>query len=622
MGKLSYTDTNFLSGVPFDNSYAHTRWFDTKTQQYQYFKAKEKFTYTNHNFVKIVGKNYIDLNKNVEDVMDCNYLMFKNNEYSGKWFYAFIINVASLNSRTTRVYYEIDVMQTWQFEVSFKKSWIVREHESLSNNWNIVPESFNMGNEYEIVKQYDVKPQPFYYLVYCIKERFDLDYDEADEDGNFYTAPDSLSYYVIPIAYPNSNGEIPDIKYGLSDTPLGQFQTMNHETVSSVMYEFRQSTATPKNIVSVYLTDYLPIPVEEVGSSEYRLKGLARAIIRTQPTVLSIFRITDETAYNYVGEHNVGNVFSDINEAEPKLRYYPYTVIELSDGRGNVVNYKPEGLRYSNGQMVLKTLGAKSFHNYVAYGMRDYNRTGIGLTTNADIISNGIINSNPQDIAVLDELTTAYLQGAKNSLEAQRQTWQTDLFYNRVGSTLRGASSAANLGVNAYLGSVTGGAHSAGGLMSGGLTGGGVVDDVGNMAQAFTNYMHAGADYQNKVNEQNAMLEDIGNQPPNLVKQGSNTNSAVGNDLLGVRVTIKRVRPFYLEKLRNYFHVFGYKSNAFKVPNIKTRTHFNYIQTTMANVQCAFYNEDIAKVKAILDNGITLWHTDDIYNYDVTNGVR
>ena len=618
MAKLSYTDVNFLSGVPFDNSYAHTRWFDTKTQQYQYFKTKQKFTYANHNFVKIVGKNYIDLNKNVEDVMDCNYLMFKNNEYSGKWFYGFIINVASLNSQTTRVYYEIDVMQTWQFDVSFKKSWIVREHEALSNNWNIVPESFNMGNEYEIVKQYDVKPEKFYYLVYCVKERFDSDYDSADDDGNFFTSPDSLSYYVVPIGYANSLGNIPSYKYRSSS---GSTQyTINQTTVQRVIHHLRNSDKAVNNIVSSFITDYLPISVTEESETEFIVSGLTRAIIATGTNPLTIFRIADRTTLNHVKSISVGNVFSDINEDEPKLRYYPYTVIELSDGRGNVVNIKPEGLRYANGAIDLRILGSIHFYNYVVYSINRYNR--VTSSTRADLMMNGLINTTPQDIAVLDDRTTAYLQGAKNSLEAQRQTWQTDLFYNRVGSTLRGASSAANLGVNAYLGSLTGGAHRATPLMSGGLSGGGVVDDVGNMAQAYTNYMHAGADYQNKVNEQNAMLEDIGNQPPNLVKQGSNTNSAIGNDLLGVRVTIKRVRPFYLEKLRHYFHVFGYKSNAFKVPNIKTRTHFNYIQTTMANVQCAFYNEDIAKVKAILDNGITLWHTDDIYNYDVVNGVR
>lgn len=618
MGKLSYTDVNFLSGVPFDNSYSHTRWFDTKTQQYQYFKAKQKFTYTNHNFIKIVGKNYIDLKKNVEDVMDCNYLMFKNNEYSGKWFYGFIINVASLNSQTTRVYYEIDVMQTWQFDVSFKKSWIVREHESLSNNWNIVPESFNMGNEYEIVKQYDVKPEKFYYLVYCVKERFDSDYDSALDDGNFFTSPDSLSYYVVPIAYANSLGNIPSYKFRVGSETL-QY-TFSQTTVQRMIHFLRNSEKAVNNIVSSFITDYLPISVTEESATEFQVTGLTRAHLSFGDNPLTVFRIADRTSLNHVKQLSVGNVFSDINEDEPKLRYYPYTVIELSDGRGNVVNIKPEGLRYANGAIDLRILGSIHFYNYVVYSINRYNR--VISSTRADLMMNGLINTTPQDIAVLDDMTTAYLQGAKNSLEAQRQTWQTDLFYNRVGSTLRGASSAANLGVNAYLGSLTGGAHRATPSMSGGLSGGGVVDDVGNMAQAYTNYMHAGADYQNKVNEQNAMLEDIGNQPPNLVKQGSNTNSAIGNDLLGVRVTIKRVRPFYLEKLRNYFHVFGYKSNAFKVPNIKTRTHFNYIQTTMANVQCAFYNEDIAKVKAILDNGITLWHTDDIYNYDVPNGVR
>lgn len=616
MVQLSYTDVCFLTGVPFDNSYTHTRWFDSKTQQYSYFKSFEKYNASFNNFQKIFTRGYIDFGKHVSDLFECNYFMFKNSQYSNKWFYCFITNVASLNAKNTRVYFEVDVIQTWKFDITFKKSFITREHEATGNNWNVLPESFGIGNEYEIVKQYDVKPQPFYYLVYCVKERFDLDYDSALEDGNFYTAPDSLSYYVVPIAYPNSSGEVPNFKYAVSETNP-QYYTINNETVSKLIYNFRNNDKTPNNIVSVYLTDYLPIEVIETGSSEYVLKGLGRAIISTSPTELTIFRMLERTRYNYVSEYNVGNVFSDIGESVAKLRYYPYTIIELSDGRGNVVNFKPEGLRHSNGQMVLKFLGAISFYNYVVYAMRDYNK--IGTTTNADLISNGLINSNPQDIAVLDDRTTAYLQGAKNSLEAQRKTWETDLFYSRIGSTIRGGSSLANLGANAYAMGGNMGAHMS--PIGGGQSVGGMIDDVANIAQAYTNYQHAGADYQNKINEQNAMLEDIGNQPPNLAKQGSNTNSGIANNLFGVRVTIKRIKPDYLQKLRNYFHVFGYKSNQFKIPNLKTRSKFNYVQTTMCNIQCRFYNDDILKVKAIFDSGITLWHTDDLYNYDVVNEV-
>ena len=92
--------------------------------------------------------------------------------------------------------------------------------------------------------------------------------------------------------------------------------------------------------------------------------------------------------------------------------------------------------------------------------------------------------------------------------------------------------------------------------------------------------------------------------------------------MYGVRVKIKRVQPQYLERARSYMHMFGTKTNHLKTPNLRTRTHFNYVQTTMLNVQSSFYNDDIQRFKQIFDSGITLWHTNDIYNYDVSNNRR
>jgi hypothetical protein len=41
----------------------------------------------------------------------------------------------------------------------------------------------------------------------------------------------------------------------------------------------------------------------------------------------------------------------------------------------------------------------------------------------------------------------------------------------------------------------------------------------------------------------------------------------------------------------------------------------------VASIQGNFNNEDLNELKAIFDNGITLWHTDDIGNYSLDNGV-
>lgn len=598
---LSQTDVSFLSGIPFDNSYSHTRWFESASEQQSYFKSFEKFVRTSNNFQKITGKMYIDLKENVENVNQCNYLMFKNSKYSNKWFYCFITNVESKTINNTRVYFEVDVIQTWRFNVSFKRSFIVREHENILGNYNFLPESIALGNEYDTIKQYDVKPYPFYFLVICVKQRFDLDHESALFDGSYYNSPNSLSYYYIPVPYPiEGSGPMPIYKLQLGEN---DWYKCTVDNVKKLFHELYTNKEAVNNIVSMYVTDYLPIEIEKVSSFEYVPSASFRAIINASENV-TIFCIADRTNFNHKLNINVGNVFTDINESAPKLRYYPFTVIELTDSRGNAINIKPEGLKKTNGQMVLSLLGSIHFYNQVSYSIDGYNT--MLDSTRSMLLANGIINNDPQDLAVLDDRTTAYLQGAKNSLEAKKQTWESTMNYQKTSSAISGSASVAKIGANAFMKNPNPNTY---------------INDGENIAQSALNYNQSGADYENKVNEQNAMIEDIGNMPPNLVKQGSNANMSAGNGLLGCRLTIKRVKPEYLDRARDYFHVFGYKSNNFKIPNLHTRRHWNYIQTTMINIQCEFYNDDILRMKSIFDNGITLWHDNDMYNYDRVNEV-
>lgn len=604
MVAISMTDVSFLTGIPFDNSYAHSRWFTSVSEQYMYFKSYEKYVRTFNNFQKTTGRYYIDVSEPVHNMIDCNYMMFKNTAYQNKWFYCFILNVVSLNYKTTRVYFDVDVLQTWRFDFTFKPSYVVREHPTGAN-WNTLPEGLNIGNEYNVVKQYDVKPQPFYYLVWAVKQRFDLFYTDYDADGSFYTTPDSLSYYFIPIPYAK-DGFNPDT---LTFTDGTEDSVMGHDMVGKVYHNFMGNEQAVNNIVSSFVTEYLPVDVA-FENGKWRVYNA-----RISPIVggngvegeSKVFVMSDNLQLNKMKRMTVGNVFSDINESEEKLRYYPYTVIEVSDGRGNIVNYKPEGLRYINGNMVLAVLGSVSFSNYVAYALDYYNGIDGLIQSRATLLSHGLMNENPQEVTVLDDRTAAYLQGAKNTLAAKRQTWSDELSYQRISNLNRGATSALSLGGNAMMKNMNPNAY---------------MDDIGTMVQSGINYQKAGVDYQNRINEQNAMLEDIDNLPPNLIRQGSNVNAAAGNDLFGVRVTIKRVKPEFLDRVRQYLHLFGYKTNVLKIPNLRTRTHFNYVQTTMANIQCDFYNDDINRIKEIFDRGITLWHTNDIYNYDVSNGVR
>ena len=61
-------------------------------------------------------------------MLEYNYCMYQNNNYTNKWFYAFITDMEFVNENTTKIHYELDVFQTWYFEINYLPSFIIREH--------------------------------------------------------------------------------------------------------------------------------------------------------------------------------------------------------------------------------------------------------------------------------------------------------------------------------------------------------------------------------------------------------------------------------------------------------------------------------------------------------------
>ena len=102
-------------GVPFDNSYNDSMYFESKEQQYNYFNSKVKHTMNKASYTRVNGGN-VRFNLVADSLYDCNYLMFQNTSYGNKWFYAFITEVEYLNDGVTNVHFEIDVLQTWYFQ--------------------------------------------------------------------------------------------------------------------------------------------------------------------------------------------------------------------------------------------------------------------------------------------------------------------------------------------------------------------------------------------------------------------------------------------------------------------------------------------------------------------------
>lgn len=117
-----------LLKAPFELNYNNELTFNNINSQTNYFLSLP--------FVEMDECSYqrkeerIRFDKVFDDLVPYNYCMYQNEEYSNKWFYAFINKVEYVDDETSYVYITTDVFQTWMFEYNMKASYVEREHVS------------------------------------------------------------------------------------------------------------------------------------------------------------------------------------------------------------------------------------------------------------------------------------------------------------------------------------------------------------------------------------------------------------------------------------------------------------------------------------------------------------
>lgn len=134
-----------LLAVPLENDYIHTFWFNSKSEQTDYFLGRTKKSRSDFSYQR--KERIIRYPEHVDNLLGCNYVMYKNSAYSSKWFYAFITKMEYINDDRTDITIETDVMQTWLFDYHVKTSFIEREHVDSDNiGEHTVPEQLETGD--------------------------------------------------------------------------------------------------------------------------------------------------------------------------------------------------------------------------------------------------------------------------------------------------------------------------------------------------------------------------------------------------------------------------------------------------------------------------------------------
>lgn len=139
------TNVTLCSGVPLDPTYEHTILFENVGAQLAYFSGKQKKQIVKQTYQRF-GVNRMRVELKSDDIYDCNYLFYQNENFGNKYFYAFITNIEYVNNIVSEITYELDIMQTWLFDYTLKPCFVEREHSVFDlEGANRVPESLETG---------------------------------------------------------------------------------------------------------------------------------------------------------------------------------------------------------------------------------------------------------------------------------------------------------------------------------------------------------------------------------------------------------------------------------------------------------------------------------------------
>ena len=138
-----YTDIRLVK-VPLEIDNKNQLTFSSKTDQYNYFNSCTHIELDDSSYQR--KDNIVRYPGHIDDLIGYNYCMYKNTQYSDKWYYAFITDMKYMSDSMTLVAIKTDVWQTWQFDIELKKSFVEREHVSNDTiGANTVPEQLEMG---------------------------------------------------------------------------------------------------------------------------------------------------------------------------------------------------------------------------------------------------------------------------------------------------------------------------------------------------------------------------------------------------------------------------------------------------------------------------------------------
>lgn len=135
------------SGIGWDNSYQHMRFFRTHDAKQTYFVNKRIARFIDLTPFKL-STGTIKVPNAADFYYQADYIVFRNVDFDpNRWYYAFITQVDMVAQFTSIIHFEIDVLQTWLDDVNFSQNYMERIHwPSDDPGDNLIADNLELGD--------------------------------------------------------------------------------------------------------------------------------------------------------------------------------------------------------------------------------------------------------------------------------------------------------------------------------------------------------------------------------------------------------------------------------------------------------------------------------------------
>lgn len=641
------TTIYILNNIPLNKSYEHTVYYPDKDAQAQAFMAYKKYTLTDYSYQRSqLGTIRVALK--YEQLIDCNYLMFKNTNFENKWFYAFITGIGYVSNDVTDVYYDLDVMQTWCYDYEFMPTFVDRQHSKTDALYeNTQPEGLELG------------------CVYGFEEKVKL--YPMNVSGDAY-------FLILATTSPDGRHPVPKVVH---DSLFSLYTRVGNIDDSINTLKTFINNGLESNIVAIYSCP----PDSQLTLDGGYVRGQSIGAYHPRNYKLFTYPYSFLCAYNGLGQEMELHFenFRDANGNPPSDFKYEYSfralTTQLPQPQSNLLvkNY----LGYGGYQFQYYTLtynvfptGAFSgdtFKVWLAQNKNTYsaslNAIGNTYDTNMAIAEN---NYTMAGLNAANARTNAHIQ-ANTALTQAENSNKASLAVNSAqqSNALIGdvAGTANKIGYGAMAGLATSGLN-LGGAVVGGIAGGllGATETITNQniyneqanqintqllnsqigrqaseaissntfqtamknaTLAQTNaQLSALNSYQNATAQLLAKKQDIMHHPSNLHGALMNDSWNAWTKRVGFTIYNKFIKREYAERIDAYFDKYGYAQRSMYTPERQNRKHWSYLKTVGCNIKGNINNTDLVTIKTIYDNGITTWNNlEEVGNYALDNMV-